>query len=269
MDITLSLHDLLFVCTGALVGLVVGLTGVGGGSLMTPLLTIMGIPLHTAIGTDLLYASISKTGGALVHHKHRNINWRITFTLAAGSIPAAFLTVWGLKFWFPDAQSYKHILTTALGFMLLVTALSLLLRPLIQRRLQTQEARHSHFRAFLSRHTTAATITMGVLLGVLVTLSSVGAGVFGVMVLVTLFPALAMIRIIGTDVTHAVLLTLVAGLGHLSMGNVDWRLLALLLTGSLPMIVIGTHWSSRMHEDIIRPLLGGTLLMLSLKFMFF
>lgn len=269
MDITLQWHDLLFVASGAIVGLVVGLTGVGGGSLMTPLLTMLGIPLHTAIGTDLLYASISKTGSAIIHHRHRNIDWRITMTLAAGSIPAAVLTVWSLRTWFPDAASYKHILTTALGFMLLLTALSLLLRPWIQRRMQAQTPRHSPFRHFLASHTTAATVIMGVALGILVTLSSVGAGVFGVMVLVTLFPALAMIRVIGTDVTHAVLLTLVAGLGHMSMGNVDWRLLALLLTGSLPMIVIGTFWSSRMHENVIRPLLGVTLLLLSTRFIFF
>jgi uncharacterized membrane protein YfcA len=263
----LAPHDFLFILSGALVGFVVGVTGVGGGSLMTPLLTLMGVPLHTAIGTDLLYASISKTGGAIVHHRHRNIDWRITLTLAAGSLPAALLTVWGLKYWFPDASAYKSILTHALGFMLLVTALSLLLRPWLQRRLQART--HTPVRDFLAHHQTAATVAMGVALGVLVTLSSIGAGVFGVMVLVTLFPALAMIRIIGTDVTHAVLLTLVAGLGHLSMGNVDWHLLGLLLIGSLPMIVIGTNLSSRLPEDLIRPILGVTLMLLSVKFIFF
>ncbi len=260
-------HDLLFILSGALVGFVVGLTGVGGGSLMTPLLTLLGIPLHTAIGTDLLYASISKTGGAIIHHRNRNIQWRITLTLAMGSLPAALLTVWGLKHWFPDASAYKPVLTHALGFMLLVTAVSLLLRPWLQRRMQNRV--HTPVRDFLARHQTAATVTMGVVLGVLVTLSSIGAGVFGVMVLVTLFPALAMIRIIGTDITHAVMLTLVAGLGHLSMGNVDWHLLGLLLIGSLPMIVIGTNLSSRMPEARIRPILGVTLMLLSIKFIFF
>ena len=184
-------------------------------------------------------------------------------------MPAALLTVWGLKHWFPDAAAYKPILTHALGFMLLVTAASLLLRPWLQRRLQKPVGAGTPVRDFLAHHQTAATVTMGVVLGVLVTLSSIGAGVFGVMVLVTLFPALAMIRIIGTDITHAVMLTLVAGLGHLSMGNVDWHLLGLLLIGSLPMIVIGTNLSSRMHEDRIRPILGVTLMLLSIKFIFF
>lgn len=266
MDIAFTVNNLLFVLSGAFVGLMVGLTGVGGGSLMTPLLTLLGIPLHTAIGTDLFYASISKCGGAIVHARHRNIDWRITLLLACGSVPAALITVWGLKYWFPDANSYKHILTATLGFMLLLTAISLLLRPWIQRRLQTRNAGGGRLREFIARHNSTATVLMGIMLGILVTLSSVGAGAFGVVVLVSLFPSLAMIRIIGTDVTHAVLLTLVAGLGHLSMGNVDWHLLATLLIGSLPMIVLGTHWSTRMPEHIIRPLLGVTLFLLSLKF---
>lgn len=263
------MSEISFIAAGALVGFIVGLTGVGGGSLMTPLLTMMGVPLHTAIGTDLLYASISKTGGAIVHHRHRNINWRITLTLAAGSIPSAALTVYALANWFPDANSYKHILTTALGFMLLVSALSILLRPAIQRRLAKRETSSWGVRAWVDNHTRVLTIVMGVFLGALVTLSSVGAGVFGVMVLVTLFPALNMIKVIGTDVTHAVLLTLVAGLGHMSMGHVDWPMLGWLLIGSLPMIVIGTTLSSRLREDIIRPILGTTLLLLSVRFIFF
>lgn len=263
----IPLQDLLYVLTGAFVGLCVGLTGVGGGSLMTPLLTFMGIPLQSAIGTDLLYASISKTGGAIVHARHGNIRWRIVFTLAAGSLPAAMATVWALENLFPDARAYKHILTLSLGFMILLTSLSLIFRPRIQAWLHRRHAgQPAPWRRVLDRHTTAATVAMGIFLGVFVTLSSVGAGVFGIMILVTLFPALAMIRIIGTDVAHAVLLTLVAGLGHLRMGNVDWHLLGMLLIGSLPMIVLGTHWSSRMREDIIRPLLGTTLFLLSLKF---
>lgn len=266
MDSAFLAHNFLFILSGAFVGLMVGLTGVGGGSLMTPLLTLLGIPLSTAIGTDLLYASISKFGGALVHARHRNIDWRITLILACGSLPAALLTLWGLHAWFPDANAYKSLLTHVLGFMLLLTALSLLLRPWLQQRMQAKSTSQGPVRRFFARHNTASTLFMGVMLGVLVTLSSVGAGAFGVMVLIALFPALKMIRIIGTDVTHAVLLTLVAGLGHLKMGNVDWSLLGTLLIGSLPMIIIGTYWSSRMPERIIRPLLGITLFLLSVRF---
>lgn len=257
-----------FVLAGAFVGFCVGLTGVGGGSLMTPILTMMGVPLHTAIGTDLLYASMTKSGGAVVHACKRNINWRIAGVLALGSIPAALLTLWALNTWFGDANAYKHILTRSLGFMLLLTGASLVFRRQLQR-LHDASPVQSHLRQALDTHSTAFTLAMGIMLGVLVTLSSVGAGAFGVMVLFSLFPRLPTIQIIGTDVTHAVLLTLVAGLGHMRMGNVDMSLLAWLLMGSLPAIVAGTLLSSRLHEDVIRPLLGVTLVLLSVKFMFF
>lgn len=257
-----------FILAGAAVGFCVGITGVGGGSLMTPLLTLMGIPLHTAIGTDLLYASITKAGGATVHASKRNINWRVVNTLALGSIPAALLTLWALSTFFGNANEYKKILTSSLGFMLMLTAASLIFRKQLQR-LHDASPLQSHLRQLIDKHTLGFTLFMGVALGVLVTLSSVGAGAFGIVVLLSLYPRLSTIQIIGTDVTHAVLLTLVAGLGHMQMGNVDLTLLGWLLAGSLPAIIAGTLLSSRMPEDIIRPILGGTLALLSVKFMFF
>ncbi|HET8731880.1 MAG TPA: sulfite exporter TauE/SafE family protein [Moraxellaceae bacterium] len=257
-----------FVLAGAAVGFCVGLTGVGGGSLMTPLLTMMGVPLNTAIGTDLLYASMTKSGGAVVHGLKGNINWRIIGCLAMGSIPSALLTLWLLDRYFGNATAYKHVLTISLGFMLLLTGASLIFRRQLQR-LHDANPRQNHLRQVLDTHSSGLTLGMGVMLGILVTLSSVGAGAFGVMILFSLFPRLPTIRIIGTDVTHAVLLTLVAGLGHMRMGNVDVTLLTWLLMGSLPAIVAGTLLSSRLHEDVIRPLLGITLVLLSVKFMFF
>lgn len=262
------IEGLNFIMAGALVGFCVGLTGVGGGSLMTPLLTMMGVPLHTAIGTDLLYASITKSGGTTVHIIKRNINWPVVLWLSAGSIPAALLTLWALKTFFGDANAYKHILTSALGFMLLLTSCSLIFRKQLQK-LHDASPLQNHLRQFIDRHTTACTIIMGLTLGTLVTLSSVGAGAFGAVVLLTLYPRLTTIQIIGTDVAHAVVLTLIAGLGHLQMGNVDSKLLMYLLIGSLPTIVIGTLLSSRMPDAVIRPILGVTLALLSIKFMFF
>jgi uncharacterized membrane protein YfcA len=253
---------------GILVGFCVGLTGVGGGSLMTPLLTLLGVPITTAIGTDLLYASISKAGGALVHHQKRNIRWSVVGWVAAGSIPASILTLWALKVLFGDSNHYKHVLTVALGFMLLVTGLSLVLRRQLQK-LHDANPMQSRFRQVVDSHSHFFAVAMGVALGVLVTLSSVGAGAFGVVVLLSLFPRLTTIQIIGTDVTHAVFLTLIAGLGHLSMGNVDGRMLGWLLVGGLPAIWAGTHLSSRMPDRAIRPLLGSTLILLSVKFMFY
>lgn len=261
-------HSLSFILAGALVGFCVGLTGVGGGSLMTPLLTMMGVPLPTAVGTDLLYAAISKSGGALVHASKRNINWTVVGWLATGSVPATLGTLWALKTIFGDANSYKHVLTMALGLMLMLTALSLLFRRQLQR-LHDASPLQSRLRQHIDRNSTSFTILMGLALGVLVTLSSVGAGAFGVVVLLSLYPRLSAIQIIGTDVTHAVLLTLIAGLGHLRMGNVDTTLLGLLLIGALPSIVAGTLLSSRMPDQVIRPLLGVTLALLSVKFVFF
>lgn len=257
-----------FILAGAAVGFCVGVTGVGGGSLMTPLLTLMGIPLHTAIGTDLLYAALTKSGGAVIHAGKRNINWPVAGWLAAGSIPAALLTLWVLSTFFGSANEYRQALTMSLGFMLMLTAASLCFRKQLQR-LHDANPLQSHLRRLIDRHTTAFTLFMGLALGVLVTLSSVGAGAFGVVVLLSLYPRLSTIQIIGTDVTHAVLLTLVAGLGHMQMGNVDFSLLGWLLIGSLPAIVAGTLLSSRMREDVIRPILGVTLALLSVKFMFF
>lgn len=262
------METLLFILAGALVGFVVGVTGVGGGSLMTPILLMMGVPQPVAIGTDLLYASITKSGGALVHWRKQTINWRVTLLLAAGSIPAALATGWALHTFFSNANAYKHILTMALGFMLIVTAASLIFR---RRLLAFHDAnpRTNHLRELINRHPTSLTLLMGLALGILVTLSSVGAGAFGVVVLLALYPKLRAIEIIGTDVTHAVFLTLVAGLVHWKMGNVDWELLKLLLVGSLPAIFVGTHLSTRLPEQVIRPILGTTLMALGIKFAFF
>lgn len=260
--------DLGFVLAGALVGMCVGLTGVGGGSLMTPLLTMMGVPLHTAIGTDLLYAAITKSSGAVVHFQKKNIEWSVVGWLALGSIPASLLTAWALSAWFGDANNYKGIMTVALGLMLMVTACSLIFKNRLQKFHDTNPV-GNHFRQWVTANHTQATLWMGVALGVLVTLSSVGAGAFGVVILLSLYPALSTIKIIGTDVTHAVLLTLVAGLAHARMGNVDYQLLSLLLIGSIPAIIAGTLLSSHMPEKVIRPLLGMTLMALSIKFVFY
>jgi uncharacterized membrane protein YfcA len=260
--------DLGFILAGALVGLCVGLTGVGGGSLMTPLLTMMGVPLHTAIGTDLLYAAITKSSGAVVHYQKRNIEWPVVWWMALGSIPAALVTAWALATLFGDANNYKGVMTVALGLMLMVTATSLIFKGRLQRFHDMNPVGH-RFRQWVTANHTQATVIMGVALGVLVTLSSVGAGAFGVVVLLSLYPALSTIRIIGTDVTHAVLLTLVAGIAHARMGNVDYHMLSMLLIGSIPAIIAGTHLSSRMPDAIIRPLLGLTLMALSIKFVFY
>lgn len=257
---------LLYILSGAAVGLAVGLTGVGGGSLMTPLLLLFGFPPHIAIGTDLLYAAITKAGGVISHHKQKTVDWKVTGTLAAGSLPVAAVTVWLLANYFPSPESYAGLLTHSLGVMLILTAGVLLLKSRIRK---IHDTRDGPVRQFLDKHKYRFTLIMGALLGFCVTLSSVGAGAFGAAILLTLFPALSAIRIIGTDLAHAVPLTLIAGLGHMMLGNVDYQLLGALLIGSLPAIYLGTKLSSRLPNSVLQPILSSMLLGLGIKYAFF
>lgn len=266
-----------FILAGVLVGFCVGVTGVGGGSLMTPILiSLFRIEPHIAIGTDLLYAAISKFCGSLVHAKKMNIVWPIVIWLAVGSIPASFATHWVLDSYLSQSTHYKAVLTMVLGFMLTLTGISIVFRSKIEAffnryRKDAEEDQSADLtRSNIveqAKKKRALIVIMGVVLGVFVTLSSVGAGAFGIMALVLMFPNLPMIRIIGSDVVHAVLLTLVAGLGYMSGGNVDFSLLMWLLVGSIPAIIVGTLVSSRLPEKIIRKVLGLTLMVIGINFM--
>ncbi|MCP9135709.1 sulfite exporter TauE/SafE family protein [Acinetobacter baumannii] len=260
-----------FILAGMLVGFCVGITGVGGGSLMTPILIgLFRIEPHIAIGTDLLYAAISKFCGSMVHAKKLNIVWPIVLWLAVGSIPASFGTAWVLEHYLSQSTHYKAVLTMVLGFMLTLTGVSIIFRTRIEKffnKFRNKENTQTENEQLAVQNKRTYILIMGIILGVFVTLSSVGAGAFGIMALVIMFPNLPMIRIIGSDVVHAVLLTLVAGLGHMSAGNVDFVLLMWLLVGSIPAIIIGTLISSRMPERLIRKILGITLFALGVNFM--
>ncbi|CAM0702178.1 sulfite exporter TauE/SafE family protein [Acinetobacter baumannii] len=260
-----------FILAGMLVGFCVGITGVGGGSLMTPILIgLFRIEPHIAIGTDLLYAAISKFCGSMVHAKKLNIVWPIVLWLAVGSIPASFGTAWVLEHYLSQSTHYKAVLTMILGFMLTLTGVSIIFRTRIEKffnKFRNKENTQTENEQLAVQNKRTYIVIMGIILGVFVTLSSVGAGAFGIMALVIMFPNLPMIRIIGSDVVHAVLLTLVAGLGHMSAGNVDFMLLMWLLVGSIPAIIIGTLISSRMPERLIRKILGITLFALGVNFM--
>ncbi|OTG80778.1 hypothetical protein B9T31_15870 [Acinetobacter sp. ANC 4558] len=264
-----------FILAGILVGFCVGVTGVGGGSLMTPILiTLFRIEPHIAIGTDLLYAAISKFCGSLVHAKKMNIVWPIVLWLSVGSIPASFATHWVLDHYLSQSTHYKMVLTIVLGFMLTLTGISIMFRGYIEqffekfrKNKETEITQNIQEIREQAKNKRVYIIVMGIILGVFVTLSSVGAGAFGIMALILMFPNLPMIRIIGSDVVHAVLLTFVAGLGHMSSGNVDFELLGWLLFGSIPAIIVGTLISSRLPERYIRKILGVTLFALGLNFM--
>ena len=253
----------LYILAGASVGFAIGLTGVGGGSLMTPMLLSFGIPPHIAIGTDLWYATVTKAGGVVYHRKMNTIRVRIVLQMAAGSIPASLLTSYVLKNYFPSPEVYSFILTKTLGFMLIVTALAILFKSRLQK--QSEKTPPSEPRWY-TKNSGVITFAMGLILGVLVTLSSVGAGAFGTAILMTLFPLLPTIHVIGTDLAHAVLLTFTAGLGHFATGNVDLWLLSYLLVGSIPATYAGARMSTRLPEQVIRPLLAITLFILGLVY---
>lgn len=259
-----------FILAGVLVGFCVGITGVGGGSLMTPILiSLFRIEPHIAIGTDLLYAAISKFCGSFVHAKKLNIVWPIVLWLALGSLPASFATHWVLDNYLSGSSHYKTVLTMVLGFMLTITGLSIMFRAQIEKFFaKFREGKHDFHETnnFTIEGKRIHVVIMGVVLGVFVTLSSVGAGAFGIMALILMFPNLPMIRIIGSDVVHAVLLTSVAGFAHMTSGNVDFHLLGWLLVGSIPAIIIGTLISSKMPEKLIRKILGITLFALGINF---
>jgi hypothetical protein len=254
----------MYILAGAGVGLAVGLTGVGGGSLMTPLLILFGFPYNVAIGTDLLYAAITKSGGVLAHGRQKSIQWSLVKYLAIGSIPASIVTASVLRTVFGDPSEYQELLTRSLGVMLVLTALVILLKGLLRR---ASDRPHGAIGLFFQEHAAAVTTLAGIFLGVFVTLSSVGAGAFCAALLMVLYPRLPALHVVGTDIAHAVPLTLIAGLGHLLLlGNVDFVLLASLLIGSLPAIHFGTRLAAWLPSRILQPLLATLLLGLGFRF---
>ncbi len=240
--------------SGFAVGLLVGLTGVGGGSLMTPLLVLLfGIHPSTAVGTDLLYAAVTKSVGTAVHSAHRSVDWAIVRRLASGSIPATAITIVLLSR-SGGNDGHAHLISVVLGCALVLTAFSLFFRRQIM-------AVASRFSPGQPRHPVFWTVVVGAGLGVLVSLSSVGAGALGVTALILLYPTISTVRLVGSDIAHAVPLTLIAGLGHWYFGSVDLPLLGSLLVGSIPGIILGSLLATRVPELVLRPMLACTLLL--------
>ena len=253
------MHEFAFVFAGFAVGLVVGLTGVGGGSLMTPLLIFFfGIKPHLAIGTDLLFAAFTKMGGTVSLARARVVDWKIVGQTAAGSIPASLATLYMLQRLGPANAATQTIMTTTLGLALLLTAGATFYKVLRGKTAPATIAAEEIVQATRARHWSLP-LLFGAVIGTLVTLTSVGAGAIGVIVLMLLYPTLPLPRIVAADIAHAVPLTLVAGLGHASIGSVDWSLLIKLLAGSLPGIWLGSHLVHKTPDRVIRSLLSVLL----------
>ncbi|HWU67267.1 MAG TPA: sulfite exporter TauE/SafE family protein [Stenotrophobium sp.] len=251
------MQDFGFSVAGLVVGLAVGATGVGGGSLMTPILILLcGISPAVAVGTDLLYAATSKSFGVLLHGRHGSLDWKIVGLLASGSVPATFLTLYFLSHYETGPQ-LDHLIKLTLAIAIMTTAaLALFQDRLI--RLARQDAlrflRHLHHRGRVP-----LTLLCGGLIGTLVTISSVGAGVIGMMLLLLLYPRHDPIKLVGSDLAHAVLITVIAGIGHASLGTVDYHMLGFLLLGAFPGIWLGTRIGFSLSPRMLKQLIAAFL----------
>ena len=253
--VTNALISPAYALSGLVVGILIGLTGVGGGSLMTPLLVLL-FRFHpaTAIGTDLLFAGTTKIAGSLVHGLVGTVEWRVVGLLASGSIPGTLLTLMALSRLGPPLASTGHVLSLILGIALLMTAVSLILRDRLMRWATTLNLNPS------GRRTAIWTVVLGLYLGMVVTITSVGAGAIGVTALILPLP-----RVVGTDIAHAVPLTLLAGTGHWLIGTVNWHLFLSLIAGSIPGVVAGSLLSARVSERVLRPSIALLLLVVGVR----
>jgi uncharacterized membrane protein YfcA len=235
--------------------MLVGLTGVGGGSLMTPLLVLLfGFHPATAVGTDLLYASVTKSVGTAVHGTRKTVEWRVVGLLAAGSVPGAIGTLYVMSHTGTLGASAAGVLNALLGGALVITGVSTLFRPKIVAWAKPK------MRDAGGRTIAALTVLLGLLLGICVSVTSVGAGALGITALLILYPKLKVARVAGSDIAHAVPLTFIAGVGHWFMGSVDLTLMAALLVGSVPGVIVGSLIGSRASDKLLTPILATTLL---------
>ncbi len=249
-----------YVFSGALVGVLVGLTGVGGGSLMTPLLVLFfGIHPATAVGTDLLFASTTKVVGTAIHGSGKTVDWNIVGRLATGSIPATVLTLLVINHFGVESKAVAAVISVTLGTALVISAISLLAKDKV---IAIAVKRNPDFGLQTSYW---ATVLVGFAVGILVSLSSVGAGALGTIALFFLYPRLPLVRIVGTDIAHAVPLTFVAGVGHWLLGSVNFHLLQSLLVGSIPGIIVGSLAARHAPEWVLKPSLGLILTIVGVK----
>lgn len=255
---------LTYVLSGFSVGLLVGLTGVGGGSLMTPLLTLLfGVSPTVAVGTDLAFASTTKVAGTLAHRYNGTVHWDIVRRLCLGALPAAVLATLSLKYFGALDEHIGKIIRYSIAGSVMLTVVALLFRRRMQSWMLAHPSRQLH-----GKRLAVVTVAVGAVLGLLVTISSIGAGAIGATILVLLYPRLSPAEIAGTDIAYAVPLTAIAAFGHWWLGSIHWELLGALLLGSLPGITIGSLAARAVPERILRGLLATTLTGVAAKLIF-
>lgn len=247
--------SLTYITAGFAVGLLVGMTGVGGGSLMTPLLTLMfGVSPSVAVGTDLAFAAITKTAGTITHRFTRTVHWEIVKRLCLGALPAAVLATFALKYFGALSPKLGTFIRYSIAGSVLLTVVALLFRGKMMAWINAKPGRQLEGRALV-----LTTIGAGAVLGALVTVSSIGAGAIGATILVVLYPRLTPAEVAGTDIAYAVPLTAIAAAGHWWLGSIDWMLLLTLLVGSVPGIILGSWMARAVPERFLRGLLATTL----------
>jgi uncharacterized membrane protein YfcA len=250
-----------YILSGFGVGLLVGMTGVGGGSLMTPLLTLLfGVTPSVAVGTDLAFASLTKSAGTVTHRSRGNVRWDIVGRLCLGALPAALLATLALQYLGPLNAAIGQVIRYSIAVSVMLTVVAILFRTKLLDWVNRDPGRQLQGRAL-----STATIASGALLGTLVTVSSIGAGAIGATLLVMLYPKMSPAEVAGTDIAYAVPLTAIAAAGHWWLGSIDWLLLVTLLVGSVPGITLGSWASKAVPEGILRGLLAMTLALVAFK----
>jgi uncharacterized membrane protein YfcA len=253
--------DLSFVASGFAVGLLVGMTGVGGGSLMTPILTLLfGVSPSVAVGTDLAFAAVTKSAGTFTHRLRGTVRWDIVRLLCLGAVPAAIVAAIGLKQFGALDKEIGQLIRYSIAGSVMLTVVAILFRSKMLAWINAHPERQLHGRAL-----DTATVVSGVVLGTLVTISSIGAGAIGATLLVMLYPRLSAAEVAGTDIAYAVPLTAVAAVGHWWLGSINWMLLLTLLVGSVPGITIGSWFARAVPERVLRGLLAATLTAVAAK----
>jgi uncharacterized membrane protein YfcA len=253
-----------YILSGFAVGLLVGMTGVGGGSLMTPLLTLLfGVAPSVAVGTDLAFASFTKSAGTITHRSRGNVQWPIVGRLCLGALPAALLATLALQYLGPLNAAIGQVIRYSIAVSVMLTVVAILFRS----RMLAWVNRHPG-RQLQGRALSAATIAAGAVLGVLVTVSSIGAGAIGATLLLMLYPKLSPAEVAGTDIAYAVPLTAIAAAGHWWLGSINWFLLLTLLVGSVPGITLGSWAAKAVPEGFLRGLLAMTLAGVAVKLVY-